>query len=266
MGHVRALTWDAPFLPILRGSGSWCRRHPPKRRPPSRPKCRGTREPESLTGAHGRNREHNQTGRGVWGICDAAPTPAARDSYPTVTATAVSTSALAIMSAAAAHSEATGARTSRSAPNGGSAWQAASRSTAPGVGTPSYPANVGILDTTIRATRGPDLSTRTATVQPEPPTRHACANTGRNNELANNSGPAWALAFVRSQLFARAVRFVLPITFVPRLENFFVSLSFARRCQRRQRVSELKNELKSRVLLFFRAGYPLGGDPREALR
>lgn len=174
--------------------------------------------------------------------------------------------ALAIMSAAAAHSEATGARTNVSAPNGGSAWQAASRSPAPGVGAPYCPANVGILDTTIHATRGPGRSTRTATGQPEPPTRSACANTGTKHELTNDSEPAWALAFVRSQLFARAVRFVLPITFVPRLENFFVSLSFARRCQRRQRVSELKNELKSRVLLFFRAGYPLGGDPREALR
>lgn len=170
------------------------------------------------------------------------------------------------MSAATAHSEAMGVRTRGSAPNGGSAWQAASRSPAPGVGTPSYPANVGILDTTIHATHGPGRSTRTATGQPEPPTRSACANTGTKHELTNDSGPAWALAFVRSQLFARAVRFVLPITFVPRLENFFVSLSFARRCQRRQRVSELKNELKSRVLLFFRAGYPLGGDPREALR
>ena len=62
--------------------------------------------PESHSGAHGRNREHNQTGRGVWGICDAAPTPAARDSYPTVTATAMSIVALAIMRAAAAHSSA----------------------------------------------------------------------------------------------------------------------------------------------------------------
>ena len=174
--------------------------------------------------------------------------------------------ALAIMRAAAAHSEATGARTSVSAPNGGSAWPPASRSPAPGAGAPSYPANVGISDTTTHATHGPGLSTPTATVQPEPPTRSACANTGRNNELANNGGLAWALAFARSQLFARAVRFTVSFVFVPRLENFFVSLSFARRCQRRQRVSELKNELKSRVLLFFRAGYPLGGDPREALR
>ena len=140
--------------------------------------------------------------------------------------------ALATMSAATAHSEATAVRTSVSAPNGGSAWPPASRSPAPGVGAPYCPANVGILDTTIHATRGPDLSTRTATVQPELPTHHACANTGTKHELTNNNGLALALAFVRSQLFARAVRFVLPITFVPRLENFFVSLSFARRCQR----------------------------------
>lgn len=188
---------------------SVCRRHPPKRRPPSRPKCRGARMPESLTGAHGRNREHNQTGRGVWGICDAAPTPAARDSYPTVTATAMSTSALATMSAAARRSVATGVRTRGSAPNGGSAWPPASRSPAPGVGAPYCPANVGILDTTIHATHGPDLSTPTATVQPEPPTRNACANTGRNNELTNNSGPAWgarvrSLAAVRSRCSLRA--------------------------------------------------------------
>ena len=140
--------------------------------------------------------------------------------------------ALATMSAATAHSEATAVRISGSVHAGGGAWRQERPSPVPGVGTPSYPANVGILDTTIHATRGPDPNTPTATVQPEPPTRNACANTGRNNELANDSGPAWALAFVRSQLFARAVRFVLPITFVPRLENFFVSLSFARRCQR----------------------------------
>ena len=170
------------------------------------------------------------------------------------------------MSAATAHSEAMGARTSRSAPNGGSAWQAASRSPAPGVDAPSYPANVGILDTTTNATHGPDPNTRTATVQPEQPTHSACANTGRNNELANNSGLAWALAFVRSQLFARAVCFVLPIVFVLRLENFFVLLSSRVAVDADNRVNELKNELKSRVLLFFRAGYPLPGDPREALR
>ena len=215
--------------------------------------------PESHSGAHGRNREHNQTGRGVWGICDAAPTPAARDSYPTVTATAMSIVALAIMRAAARRSVATGARTSVSAPNGGSAWQAASRSPAPGVDAPSYPANVGILDTTIPATHGPDPNTRTATVQPEPPTRNACANTGTKRELTNNSGPAWALAFVRSQLFARAVRFVLPITFVPRLENFFVSLSFARRCQRRQRASELKKRIKIARLVIFSSRIPPRG-------
>ena len=174
--------------------------------------------------------------------------------------------ALATMSAAARRSVATGVRTRGSAPNGGSAWQAASRSPAPGVGAPSYPANVGILDTTTHATHGPDLSTPTATVQPEPPTRNACANTGRNNELANDSGPAWALAFARSQLFARAVCFVLPIMFVLRLENFSVLLSSRVAVNADNRVNELKNELKSRVLLFFRAGYPLGGDPREALR
>ena len=140
--------------------------------------------------------------------------------------------ALAIMRAAAAHSEATGARTSVSAHDGLSAWWPVSGWCAPGVGAPYCPANVGILDTTIHATRGPDPSTRTATGQPEPPTRSACANAGTKPELTNDSEPAWALAFVRSQLFARAVRFVLPITFVLRLENFFVSFSFARRCQR----------------------------------
>ena len=176
-----------------------------------------------------------------------------------MTATAMSIVALAIMRAAAAHSEATGARTRGNAPNGGSAWQAASRSPAPGVGAPSYPANVGILDTTIHATHGPGRSTRTATGQPEPPTRSACANTGTKPELTNDSGPAWALAFVRSQLFARAVRFVLPITFVPRLENFFVSLSFARRCQRRQRVSELKKRIKIARLVIFSSRIPPRG-------
>ena len=140
--------------------------------------------------------------------------------------------ALATMSAATAHSEATAVRISGSVHAGGGAWRQERPSPVPGVGTPSYPANVGILDTTIHATRGPDPNTPTATVQPEPPTRNACANTGRNNELANDSGPAWALAFVRSQLFARAVCFVLPIMFVLRLENFSVLLSFARRCQR----------------------------------
>ena len=171
------------------------------------------------------------------------------------------------MSAAAAHSEATGARTNVSAPNGGSAWPPASRSPAPGVGAPYCPANVGILDTTIHATRGPDPSTRTATVQPEPPTRHTCANTGTKHELTNNSEPAWALAFVRSSMFARAARFR-----VADRCSFFVSKTFSFRFRSRavdddnNRVNELKNELKSRVLLFFRARYPLGGDPREALR
>ena len=170
------------------------------------------------------------------------------------------------MSAAAAHSEATAVRISGSVHAGGGAWRQERPSPAPGVGAPSYPANAGISDTTTRATRGQDPNTRTATVQPEPPTRSACANTGRNNELTNDSGPAWALAFVRSQLFARAVRFVLPIMFVPRLENFSVLLSSRVAVNDDNRVNELKNELKSRVLLFFRAGYPLGGDPREALR
>lgn len=32
------------------------------------PSCRGARMPESRSGAHGRNHEHNQSGRGVWGI------------------------------------------------------------------------------------------------------------------------------------------------------------------------------------------------------
>lgn len=209
-----------------------CRRHPPKRRPPNRPKCRGVRAPESLTGAHGRNHGHNQTGRGVWGICDGAPTPAARGSYPTVTATAVSTSALATMSAAAAHSVAMGVRTRGSAHGGGSAWQAASRSPALGVDAPSCPANVGILDTTIHATHGPGRSTRTATVQPEPPTRHACANTGRNNELTNNSGPTWALAFVRSLLFAHCCSLHGVVRVRSSSRKLFRFAFVARRCRR----------------------------------
>ena len=171
----------------------------------------------------------------------------------------MSTSALATMSAAAAHSVAMGVRTRGNAPNGGSAWQAASRSPAPGVGAPSYPANVGILDTTIHATHGPDPNTPTATVQPEPPTRSACANTGTKPESMNNSGPAWALAFVRSSMFARAVRFVLPITFVPRLENFFVSLSFARRCQRRQPRERIKKRIKIARLVIFSSRIPPRG-------
>ena len=223
--------------------------------------------PESHSGAHGRNREHNQTGRGVWGICDAAPTPAARDSYPTVTATAMSIVALAIMRAAAAHSEATAVRISGSVHAGGGAWRQERPSPVPGVGTPSYPANVGISDTTTHATLGLVLSMRTATVRPAPPTRHTCANTGTKHELTNNSEPAWALAFVRSSMFARAARFR-----VADRCSFFVSKTFSFRFRSRavdddnNRVNELKNELKSRVLLFFRARYPLGGDPREALR
>ena len=164
--------------------------------------------------------------------------------------------ALATMSAAARRSVATGVRTRGNAPNGGSAWQVASRSPAPGVDAPSYPANVGILATTTHATHGPDLSTPTATVQPEPPTRSACANTGTKHELTNDSEPAWALAFVRSQLYARAVRFTVSFVIVLRLENFFVLLSFARRCQRRQRVSELKNELNSASCYFFEPDTP----------
>ena len=171
----------------------------------------------------------------------------------------MSTSALATMSAAAAHSVAMGVRTRGSAPNGGIAWRPASRSPAPGVGTPSYPANVGISDTTTHATHGPDLSTRTATVQPEPPTRSACANTGTKHELTNDSEPAWALAFVRSQLFARAVCFVLPIMFVLRLENFFVLLSFARRCQRRQPRERIKKRIKIARLVIFSSQIPPRG-------
>ena len=164
--------------------------------------------PESLTGAHGLEPRTYSIRQGRRGICDAAPTPAARDSYPTVTATAVSIVALAIMRAAAAHSGATGARTSVSAPNGGSAWPPASRSPAPGAGAPYCPANVGISDTTTHATHGPDLSTPTATVQPEPPTRSACANTGTKPESMNNSRTAWgarvrSLAAVRSRCSLR---------------------------------------------------------------
>ena len=149
--------------------------------------------------------------------------------------------ALAIMRAATAHSEATGARTSVSAHDGLSAWWPVSGWCAHGAGAPYCPANVGISDTTTHATHGPDPNTRTATVQPEPPTRHACANTGRNNELTNNSGPAWALAFVRSQLFARAARFR-----VADRCSFFVSKTFSFRFRSRavdddnNRVSELK--------------------------
>ena len=160
------------------------------------------------------------------------------------------------------HNEATGVRTSGSAPNGGTAWRPASRSPAHGADAPYCPANVGISDTTIHATRGPDLSTRTATVQPEPPTRSACANTGRNNELTKQQRTGMG-ARVRS---LAVVRFTVSVVFVPRLENFFVLLSSRVAVDADNRVSELKNELKSRVLLFFRAVYPLPGDLREALR
>ena len=75
----------------------------------------------------------------------------------------------------------------------------------------------------------------------------------------------------RSRSFARCcllavVRFMVSFVFVLRFRNFFVLLSSRVAVDADNRVSELKNELKSRVLLFFRAGYPLGGDPREALR
>ena len=75
----------------------------------------------------------------------------------------------------------------------------------------------------------------------------------------------------RSRSLARCcllavVRFTVSFVFVLRLENFSVLLSSRVAVNADNRVNELKNELKSRVLLFFRAGYPLGGDPREALR
>ena len=178
-----------------------------------------------------------------------------------MTATAVSTSALATMSAAARRSVATGARTNGSAHDGGSAWQAASRSPALGVDTPYCPANVGISDTTIHATHGQDQNTRTATVQPEPPTRPACANTGRNNELTDNSGPAWALAFVRSLLLPTVVRFTVSFAFVLHLENFSVSLSsrFAFDVDADNRVSELKKRIKIARLVIFSSQIPPRG-------
>lgn len=171
------------------------------------------------------------------------------------------------MRAAAAHSVAMGARISGSAPDGGSAWRPVSRSPAPGVGAPYCPANVGIWDTTTLATRGQDPNMRTATVQPEPPTRNACANTGRNNELTKQqqAGMGARVRSLRCCLLA-VVRFTVSFVFVLRLENFFVLLSSRNAVDADNRVSELKSELKSRVLLFFRAGYPLPGDPREALR
>ena len=138
----------------------------------------------------------------------------------------MSTSALATMRAEPQHNEATGVRTSGSAPNGGTEWRPASRSPAHGADAPYCQANVGISDTTIHATRGPDLSTRTATVQPEPPTRSACANTGRNNELTNNSVTTWALASllaaVCSLLFASRCR----------SRSFFISKTFPFRFRR----------------------------------
>ena len=178
----------------------------------------------------------------------------------------MSTSALATMSAATAHSEATAVRTSGSVHAGGGAWRQERPSPAPGVGTPSYPANVGILDTTIHATHGPGRSTRTATVQPEPPTRSACANTGTKPESMNNSRTAWgarvrSLAAVRSRCSLRVADHVRSSS--RKLSRFaFVRAPLSTTTTRER----IKNELKSRVLLFFRAGYPLGGDPWEALR
>jgi hypothetical protein len=75
----------------------------------------------------------------------------------------------------------------------------------------------------------------------------------------NNSRPAWALAFVRSQLFARAVRFALPIMFVPRLENFFDSLSLARRRRRRQPRERIKKRIKIARLVIFSSRIPPTG-------
>ena len=75
----------------------------------------------------------------------------------------------------------------------------------------------------------------------------------------------------RSRSFARSCSLAL-FASCCRSRSFLVSKTFSFRFRSRvavnadNRVSELKNELKSRVLLFFRAGYPLGGDPREALR
>ena len=50
----------SPGRPVPSNS-SWfrtvCRRRPPKRRPSSRPKCRGARMPESHSGAHGRGHD-----------------------------------------------------------------------------------------------------------------------------------------------------------------------------------------------------------------
>lgn len=173
----------------------------------------------------------------------------------------MSTSALETMSAAARRSVATGARTRGSAPNGGSAWQAASRSPALGVDTPYCPANVGISDTTIHATHGQDQNTRTATVQPEPPTRHACANTGRNNELTDNSGPAWALAFVRSLLFAHccSLHGVVRVRSSSRKLFRLLSSRFAVDVDADNRVSELKKRIKIARLVIFSSRIPPRG-------
>ena len=172
----------------------------------------------------------------------------------------MSTSALAIMRAAAAHSEATGARTRGSAPNGGSAWPPASRSPAPGAGAPYCPANVGISDTTTHATHGPDLSTPSATVQPEPPTRHTCANTGTKHESMNNSRTALGarvrpLVDVRSCCSLSRCRSL----FVLRIENFLVSLSFARRRRRQQPRERIKKRIKIARLVIFSSQIPPRG-------
>lgn len=239
MGHVHALTGTPrsfQFFVVPARGVDGTRPSVGRRAGPSVgvPACR-SRTPGHTAGTAN---IFDQAGRR--GICDVAPTPAAPDSYPTVTATAMSIVALAIMRAAAAHSVAMGVRTNGSAPNGGIAWRPANRSPALGAGAPYCPANVGIWDTTMLATRGLDRSTRTATVQLEPPTRSACANTGRNNELTNSNGTAWALAFnARScslTLFASRCRSL----FVPRLENFFDLLSSRVAVDADNHMSELK--------------------------
>ena len=50
MGHVHALTWDAPFLPILRVSGPCVDGTRPSVGHRADPSCRGARMPESLRG------------------------------------------------------------------------------------------------------------------------------------------------------------------------------------------------------------------------
>ena len=114
--------------------------------------------------------------------CDDAPTTCARCSSPMVRATATSTGALATMRAEPQHSVATGVRTSGYGPSGGIAWRQERPSPAHGVGTPSYPANAGISDTTTHATLGPGRNTRTATGQPEQPTHSACVNVGSEHD------------------------------------------------------------------------------------